>query len=107
MDLNQHIDEKPDKCGGKPCIAGTRVRVWDVYLMHEREGRSPDEIVAAFPHISLADVHAAMAYFWDNKEAIERQMKEADEFVEQLKAATGPGPLAKKLANTSRDSVSS
>ena len=91
----QHIHVDPST--GKPCIAGTGIRVWDVFVLHERQGRQPDEIVAAFPHITLADVHAALAYYWDNKDDINRQMKAADEFVEQLKAANGPGPLAKKL----------
>lgn len=103
----QHI--QTDQSTGKPCIAGTGIRVWEIYVLHERQGRSPDEIIAAYPHISLADVHAALAYYWDNKDEIERQMKEADEFVDQLKAANGPGPLARKLAavETGRDKVSS
>jgi uncharacterized protein (DUF433 family) len=102
----QHI--QIDSPSGKPCIAGTGVRVWDVYVLHERQGRLPDEIVAAYPHITLADVHAALAYYWDNKVEIDRQMKEADEFVEQLKATCGPGALARKLATVeaSRDPVS-
>jgi len=98
-----------DEATGKPCIAGTGIRVWDVYVLHERQGKTPDEIVAASPHITLADVHAALAYYWDNKEEIDRQMKEADEFVAQLKATGGQGPLARKLAatETGRDHVSS
>lgn len=60
-----------------------------MYVLHERQGRTPDEIVAAFPHITLADVHAALAYYWDNKSNIDAQMKEADEFVARLKNATG------------------
>ena len=55
------------------------------------------------------DAHAAMAYYWDNSEAIDKQMKEADEFVDQLRAATGPGPLERKLGgmDSGSDSVSS
>ncbi len=103
----QHI--QTDSPTGKPCIAGTGIRVWDVYVSHERQGRTPDEIVAAYPQLTLADVHAALAYYWDNKDEIDRQMKEADEFVEQIKAASGPGPLARKLAagESGRDKVSS
>ena len=103
----QHIQTDPST--GKPCIAGTGIRVWDIYVLHERQGRTPDEIVAAYPHLTLADVHAALAYYWDNKDQIEQQMKEADEFVEQLKAANGPGSLARKLDATEsgRDKVSS
>ena len=94
----QHIQTDPST--GKPCIAGTGIRVWDIYVLHERQGRTPDEIVAAYPHLTLADVHAALAYYWDNKDQIEQQMKEADEFVEQLKATNGPGPLARKLGES-------
>ena len=92
----EHIHTDP--ATGKPCIVGTGIRVWDVFVLHERQGRAPDEIVAAFPHITLADVHAALAYYWDHKQEIDRQMKEADEFLEQLKATSGPGPLERKLA---------
>ena len=93
----KHIESREGVCGGKPCIAGTRIRVWDIYVHHEVRGMTPDEIVAQYPELSLADVHAAMAYYWDNREAIEKQMKEADEFVDQLKAVTGPGPIDRKL----------
>ncbi len=105
--VQQHIYTDPTT--GKPCIAGTGIRVWDVFVLHERQGRTPDEIVAAFPHISLTDVHAALAYYWDHKEVINQQMKESDEFVERLKAENDPGPLARKLAATDvgRDKISS
>ena len=98
-----------DPATGKPCIAGTGIRVWDVYVLSERQGKTADEIVAAFEHITLADVHAALAHYWDNKDAIDRQMKEADEFVEQLKSVSGEGPFARKFAatETDRDHVSS
>ncbi len=98
-----------DQTTGKPCIAGTGIRVWDVYVLSERQGKTPDEIVAAFPHITLADVHAALAYYWDHKQEIDQQMKDADEFVQQLKDAHGPGPLTRKLTGTEtgRDHVSS
>ncbi len=105
----QHIESDPAKCGGKPCIAGTRIRVWDIYVASELRGESPDEIIAQYPLLSLAQVHAALAYYWDNRAAIDLQMKESDELVEQLKKASGPGPLARKLSGkrAGDDSVSS
>ena len=100
----KHIESKPGKCGRKPCIAGTRIRVWDIYVCHEVRGMTPDEIVAAYPAITLA----AMAYYWDDKDAIDQQMKEVADFVDQMRAATGPGPLERKLRgmDTESDSVS-
>lgn len=99
-----HIEVVPDKCGGKPVIAGTRIRVWDVYVHHERLGRSPDEIVRAYPHITLADVHAALAYYWDHKDEIDQQMKDADEFVAELMELNETRSLARRTAGTDSDS---
>ena len=73
----------PGVCGGKPCIAGTRIRVQDVYAWHELQGRSPGEIVSAFPQLTLADVYAALAHFWDHRDEILAQMKQQDDAAEQ------------------------
>jgi uncharacterized protein (DUF433 family) len=81
-----HIECTPGTCGGKPRIAGHRIRVQDIYVCHELKGLSPDEILQAYPTITLADVHAAMAYYWDHQEEIQRQMKEDEEFVDSLRA---------------------
>jgi uncharacterized protein (DUF433 family) len=93
----QHIVCTPGTCGGKPRIAGTRIRVQDIVIWHEHKGCSPEEIMAAFPQITLADVHAALAYYFDNIDEIRRQMKESEDFVAQLRAQLGPGPLEQKL----------
>jgi uncharacterized protein (DUF433 family) len=62
-----HIESRPGKCGGKPCISGTRIRVWDIYILHERQGKTADEIIGDYPELPLADVHAALAYYYDHK----------------------------------------
>lgn len=82
----QHIVSTPGTCGGKPRIAGTRIRVQDVVMWTEM-GKSADEIVTSYRHLTLADVYAALAYYHDHREAIERQIKEDDEFVAQMMAA--------------------
>ena len=89
----QHIESRPGVCGGKPCVAGTRIRVQDIYVWHELQGKSADEIVSEFSELSLADVYAAMAYFWDNRDEIKRQMKEEEDFVAKLRSKAGPGLL--------------
>lgn len=88
-----HIEIRPERCGGKPCVAGTRVRVWDIYVWHELQGQSAEEIVHNLPQLSLADVHAALAYFWDHEADIRRQMKEGEAFVARLREGSGPGIL--------------
>jgi uncharacterized protein (DUF433 family) len=94
--VKNHVTRTPGVCGGKPCIAGTRIRVQDVYVWHELQGQSADEIVATFPHLTHADVYAALAYLWDNRQAILDEIKAGDEFVEELKRRT-PSKLQAKL----------
>ena len=104
----ERILSKPGVCGGKPCIADTRIRVQDIYVWHELQGLSADEIVSRFPHITMADVYAALAYYWDHREEIQRQMQEETALAEQMKLKH-PSPLELKLAgkNAPDDSVSS
>ena len=83
-----HIESQPGVCGGKPCIAGTRIRVQDVMVWSDLQGLSPEEIVTLFPQLSLADVHAALAYYHDHRDEIRRQMKETADLVSALRAAT-------------------
>ena len=67
----------PGVCSGRPRITGTRIRVQDIYIWHELQGMSADAIVDAYPHLTLADVYAALAYYYDHREGIHRDM-EAD-----------------------------
>src|SRR5438477_10491621 len=81
--LKAHITSVPSVCGGRPCIAGTRIRVHDIYVWHELQGQSPDQIVHDFPQLTLADVYAALAYFWDNRVAVLGQFAEDTPLVER------------------------
>ena len=88
-----HIEVRSDICGGRPCIVGTRIRVQDIYVCYELKGMSPDQILGAYPTLSLSDIHAALAYYHDHRDEINRQIHEEREFVDSLRARTGPGPL--------------
>jgi uncharacterized protein (DUF433 family) len=93
----ERVASIPGVCGGKPCIAGTRIRVQDVYVWHELQGLSADEIVSQFPQLAMADVYAALTYFWEHREEIQRQMSDETAFVEQMKKKH-PSILQQKLA---------
>lgn len=92
----QHVESKSEVCGGKPCIAGTRIRVQDIFVWHELQGQSADEIVSRFPQITLAAVYAALAYYWDHRDELRQQMRDDEDFVEAMKRKY-PSPLRKKL----------
>ena len=104
----QHITSSPDVCGGRPCIAGTRIRVQDIYAWHELQGLSPDQIVHEFPQLTLADVYAALSYFWEQREAMLAQLEADRQAVEKWKQEN-PSLLQEKLRAMRKngDSISS
>jgi uncharacterized protein (DUF433 family) len=72
--IAEHIEMTPEICGGEPHIAGHEVKVRDVVIWHEKMGLSPREIVSRYPMLSLSDVHAALAYYYDRQAEIEQQI---------------------------------
>ncbi|MEK7755556.1 MAG: DUF433 domain-containing protein [Acidobacteriota bacterium] len=69
------IAKTPGVCGGRARIAGHRVRVLDIVACSEHQGMTPDEIVSNLPSLTLADVHAALAYYFDHLEEIQEEMR--------------------------------
>lgn len=94
--ISEHIQITPGVCGGKPRIAGHRIRVQDIVIWYEHLNMSPDEIVYHHPSITLADVHAALAYYYDHLEEIRQQIRESETFATQMAAET-PSILQRKL----------
>jgi uncharacterized protein (DUF433 family) len=85
----QHVEITPGVRGGKPRIAGSRICVSDIVIWTE-QGRSPYEIVADFPHLTLADVYAALAYYHDHQSEIDRQIQDSEEFAVAMQAEHRP-----------------
>jgi uncharacterized protein (DUF433 family) len=109
MEPNQttHVELRPNRDGQpRAFIIGTRVRVQDVATMAERQGHSAEEIVRSLPQLTLGQVHAALAYYFDHREAILDELRADNEFVDQFRAMTGPGPLEQLLGSTDAKSDS-
>lgn len=86
---NTHIELRLGERGERVFVAGHRVRVQDIVLWNE-EGLTADEIVSRVPTITLADVHAALAYYFDHREEIDRQIEEDSSFADELERANLP-----------------
>ena len=85
--LDQHIEITPSISGGKPRIAGHRITVENIVIWHERMGKSADEIATEYD-LTLADVYAALAYYFDHRAEIDRSLEESKVFVETLRRQT-------------------
>src|SRR3990167_2160575 len=72
-------------CNGRPVIAGTRIKVSQIALEFGHLGMTPDSIVEAHPHLNLAQVHAALAYYYQHVDEIKEEIKINREYIEQIK----------------------
>lgn len=85
--MSGHIAITPGVAGGKPRIAGRRITVQDIVFWHERSAVSADEIAAEYD-LSLADVYAALTYYFDHREEIDHSFADDDAFVSEMRAST-------------------
>lgn len=93
VEIGSLITQTPGICGGRPRIAGTGVSVRRVVIWYKL-GFTPEEIADRIGHLSLAQVHAALAYYHANRERIEADLAaeeaEADQLEEKYVATHKP-----------------
>ena len=94
---NERIVKTPEVCGGRARIAGHRVRVQDIVIWHEHQGMTPDEIISHIPAITLADVHTALAYYFDHVQEIQEEMRADRAYAEEFRR-NHPSMLDAKLS---------
>jgi uncharacterized protein (DUF433 family) len=82
-DIGTLIVRSPEIRGGRPRIAGTGVTVRRIVGWYKL-GLSPEEISTEIPHLSLAQVYAALAYYHANREEIEADTAAEEAEAERL-----------------------
>jgi uncharacterized protein (DUF433 family) len=70
-----YIVRKSGVCGGSPIIDGTIITVRLIAQL-VKGGSSAEEILASYPHLSLAQIHNAISYFFDHREEIEQDLED-------------------------------
>lgn len=66
MNYQNILTIEPGKRGGKPCIRGMRITVYDV-LSYLAAGMASKQILADFPYLTAEDIHACLAYAADRE----------------------------------------
>lgn len=79
------IVSTPGVRGGRPRLDGRRITVADVVVWHERQGLGPDEIVDQHPGVTLSDVYAALAYYFENRERIDADIRRDEQAVDAIR----------------------
>jgi len=88
------LDEK-----GRPVIAGTTLKVVELVAEKLAYAWSPEELKFQHPYLTLGQIHAALAYYWDHAEELSREIAERLERVETLRRTVKetPSPLVARL----------
>jgi uncharacterized protein (DUF433 family) len=89
-----HI-EVDDK--GVARIRGSRIKVIHLVMEKMANGWDADEMHVQHPHLSLGQIHAALAYYHDHKAELDAQIQESVRFAEEMAAKAGESPVVKKL----------
>ncbi len=93
--LDQLIAITPGVCGGKPRIAGRRITVQNIAIWHERLGLDADQIATDYS-LTLAEVHAALAYYFAHHDEVEQSIRDGASLAEAMREAT-PSLVKQKL----------
>lgn len=89
-----HI-ELDDK--GVAWIRGTKIKVIEVALDKIANGSSPEEIHFQYPHLSLAQIHSALAYYYDHQVEFDAEIARQLERIDSLAAQVKDSPGRKRL----------
>lgn len=72
--MHKHITKDPFVQGGRAVIVGTRIPVSDIVYWY-KQGKDVHEILEFYPHLTLAQIHDALAYYYDQQNEIDKEIK--------------------------------
>ena len=89
-----YIGTNPDIAGGTPIIDGTRITVRTIAGYYQM-GMDVDEILATLPHLTPAQVHSALAYYFDHQDEIDNDLSDSsdeDKWSQKVVNSSGKEP---------------
>lgn len=89
-----HVEITTD---GVPMIAGTKTKVIEVALDRLAYHWDADEIKRQHPHLTLGQIHSALAWYYDHQDDMDRQIRSQLDEVHHLRAGAGESPVRRKL----------
>ena len=83
VNIGTLIERSPEIRAGRPCVAGTGVTVRRIAGWHNL-GLTPEEIAAKVEHLTLAQIHAALAYYHANRDEIDSDIASDEAVVDRI-----------------------
>jgi len=82
---------------GVPVIAGITMKVVELVMAQMAYGWSLEELFFQHPYLTLGQIHAALAYYWDHQAELDADIERRGQYAEEVRRKAGPSPLAAKL----------
>lgn len=92
--IQPHIEKDAQ---GRPIISGTTTKVSEIVLDRLAYHWDADEMQRQHPHLGLAQIHSALAYYYDHREEIESEIEQAERMAEDLRDKLESPTLLHKL----------
>ena len=80
-----YITIVPEVTGRSPVIVGTRTKVIDIAIRYEFGGMTPDQLIEQFPHLTLAQIHDALSYYYEHKSDLDGACREEQTLINELR----------------------
>ena len=88
---------------GVPWITGANTKVVEVVLDKIAHNSTPEEMHVQYPHLSLAQIHAALSYYYEHQAEIDADIERTYREVEELRAQQPDSPLRQRLRALKRE----
>ena len=82
---------------GVPWIEGANTKIVELVAASKAHGWSAEELAYQHPHLTLGQVHSALAYYWDHREEIEADLTRRAAIADEIRSEVGEHPLVAKL----------
>lgn len=98
----KHIVRTPGFYGGKPCIDNYKISVHNIAIAHQ-QGYTPEQIATElFPVLTLAQVYAALLYYYEHQEEIDREIAEEAADI-QARSEADHSPLVERFRQAMKE----
>jgi uncharacterized protein (DUF433 family) len=81
---------------GTARLAGTGFKVKFLGIAH-RAGLTPAQMHEAHPHLTMAQIHAGLSYYFEHQAAMDQLIEDDRRYAEEMRAKAGPSPVAERL----------
>lgn len=82
---------------GRPCLKKSNFKLVQLIGAILGQRWTPEETLEQHPDLTLGEIHAALAYYYDHKDSMDAEMQKLSDEVDQLRAQTLDSPLRQKL----------